>query len=340
MTVPEDYRLTKASAGKQKIKALSLLALGSADERFEAAVLLRSAAREEQRALAALAAPPAETRLGAAIERCGCFVDARAPSAAAVAWGDVLVEAEGLSDVAKDRATARLRPRFEALQREHRAAIQRSPTLSRARFQFFLVTDTKRARAELAVLRDRFPGELELWHLTYQIEFFAKRYAAAWEALTKARRLDAANQVLLASEIRLARHALDEGAAAHLDALWAQLRADRGQLDTMVFWSMALSCATVAGTSADAGALHRRALDAIELGLAARTDLLGRKALLRALRMLVVDLAAGRPPRVDALYRLGLGDLVVRAAPADRDDPLRILDAVQSRAVEELRVAG
>lgn len=338
MTAPEDYRLTKASAGKQKMKALSLLALGSADERFEAAVLLRSAAREEQRALAA---PPAETRLGAAIERCGCFVDARAPSAAAVAWGDVLVEAEGLSDVARDRATARLRPRFEALQREHRAAIQRSPTLSRARFQFFLVADTKRARAELATLRDRFPGELELWHLSYQLEFFARRYAAAWEALTKARRLDAANQVLLASEIRLVRHALsEEGAAAHLDALWAQLRADRGQLDTMVFWSMALSCATVAGTSADAASLHRRALDAIELGLAARTDLLGRKALLRALRMLVVDLAAGRPPRVDALYRLGLGDLVVRAAPADRDDPLRILDAEQSRAVEELRIAG
>jgi len=31
-----------------------------------------------------------------------------------------------------------------------------------ARFQFFLVADTKRARAELAVLLDRFPGELEL----------------------------------------------------------------------------------------------------------------------------------------------------------------------------------
>jgi len=146
--------------------------------------------------------------------------------------------------------------------------------------------------------------------------------------------------VLLASEIRLARHALGEDAASHLDALWAQLRSDRGRLDTMVFWSMALSCATVAATSVDAAPLRCRALDAIELGLAARTDLLGRKALLRALRMLVVDLAAGRPPRIDALYRLGLGDLVVRAAPADRDNPLRILDAEPSRAVEELRVAG
>lgn len=90
----EAYREIKQGGGKLKMKALVRLAQGRDDARFEAATLLREAARAEERALQLLESPAAEVRLGVAIERCACLVDALAPTAAAVAWGDVLLEGD------------------------------------------------------------------------------------------------------------------------------------------------------------------------------------------------------------------------------------------------------
>jgi len=61
-------------------------------------------------------------------------------------------------EIARRRASARASMRSRESTARPYSAHLRCP----ARFQFFLVADTKRARAELAVLLDRFPGELEL----------------------------------------------------------------------------------------------------------------------------------------------------------------------------------
>jgi hypothetical protein len=97
MTI-EAYRETKYGGGKLKMKALVRLAQVGKDAAFEAAALFREAARAEERALRLLESPSPEVRLGVAIERCACLVAARAPTAAAVAWGEVLIEGDSLPE--------------------------------------------------------------------------------------------------------------------------------------------------------------------------------------------------------------------------------------------------
>jgi len=320
------YQQVKSSAGKLKLKALSLLALGSDDERFEAAVLLREAARGEARALTARGAVDPEARLGVAIERCGLLVSAAAPTAAAVAWGEVLVASENLPAPIVARSRAPLSARFEALQKAHQTAVRKAPVLSAARFSWFNVANRQRARRELTTLLKQFPGEFELWYLRYQADLDERRFGEALRAIQCARRLEPGNPIAWGSELAVLPHALTvRDAEAQLASAWAQLRHDRSGLDVDVFWCFALASVTLADRTATPSAHYLQALEALDLARDARSDVLQEAPLLRGLRGVVADLAAGRRPSVETLYRVGLAGLVTRAPANERNDPLRLL---------------
>ena len=170
----EAYRETKHGGGKLKMRALVRLAQGGDDARFEAATLLREAARAEERALRLLESPAPRVRLGVAVERCACLVDALAPTAAAGAWGEVLIEGDGLADDVVRAERTKLDPQYEALQRAHQKALAGAPTLRAAGFFVPAVTDMARARREPARLLRLFPGEVKLWYTRYQAAFCAK----------------------------------------------------------------------------------------------------------------------------------------------------------------------
>jgi tetratricopeptide (TPR) repeat protein len=233
--ISEAYRQTKAGGGKLKLRALALLAEGGDEAAFEAATLLREAARAEERALRLLPIADPETRLGVAVECCGCLVDARAPRAAALAWGDVLRASEGLPDKTLRAHRAKLDPKVASLERDHERALAATPTLNAAHFLWPAVADKARAQKELDILLARFPGEVELWYTRYQASFFDKDYAAAWSALEKARALDPGKLFVLGAELLLAPRVLPVAAAeARLDAAYSMIRRAGVELDADV----------------------------------------------------------------------------------------------------------
>lgn len=331
------YRPIKSGGGKLKLRALAILAEGREDAPFEAATLLREAARAEDRALRLLTMPSAETRLGAAVERCGCLVDALAPTAAAVAWGDVLVEGDGLPEDVVRAYRAKLDPDYEALQQAHQKAITAAPLLSAACFLWPAVTDKARAHRELSRLLAQFPGEFELWYMRYQASALDKDDAAAWSALERARALEPDNQFALGAELLLVPRVLSApDAEARLDAAYSVLRRSGAALDADACLCFALASFEIAETSERRRLHHVRALEVAELGAAAGLDSTHAKADLRVVRALASDLLAGRTPTVDAFYRAGRGDLVARATAKDRKDPVRILTRGSNRAMEGL----
>jgi hypothetical protein len=339
--IGEAYRQTKSGGGKLKLRALALLAEGGVERRFEAATLYREAARSEAHALRMLAAPDATTRLGAAVERCGCFVRAMAPTAAAVAWGDVLVESEGVSPAEASALRERLDREFATQQRAHREAIVAAPTLHTAGFVWPAVANRARALRELKRLLTVFPGEVELWHLLHHARLSQGEVSVAWEALGRARALEPESLALLGSELLLAPRALDLGAAEErLDAAWGSLRRGSAELDADVCLCFALASLTLARRSARP-LLHLERTGAIvDLGVAAALDSTHAKERLRAVRALLGELRAGREPGVDALYRAGLGDLVTRSALGDGEDAVLILAGGNARQFEALRMVG
>jgi hypothetical protein len=320
------YQQLKSGAGRLKLKALALLALGGDDERFEAAALLREAARGEARALAALSTIDSESRLGVEVERCGLLVSAAAPTAAALAWGEVLGASEDLPPSTAARICAAVVPQFETLQRAHHGAVTRAPVLSAARFSWFNVTDRTRARRELNTLLKKFPGEFELWYLLHQADVQARRFEDALRAVQRARRLEPSNPVAWGSELSILPLALPEAdAREQLAAAWAELRRERTRVDVDVFWCFALASVTLAKRTTPTSPLYTQALEALDLARDARSDILREGPLLRGLRGVISELAAGRTPSVEMLYRVGLGGLVTRAPANERNDPLRLL---------------
>src|SRR5262249_42507272 len=138
------YRQIKSGGGKLKLRALALLAEGGAEAAFNAATLLREAARAEERALRLLSTPDAEERLGVAVERCGCLIDARAPTAAALAWGEVLVEGDALPEEVVRAYRSKLDHDYESLQQAHQKGIAESPVLRAAGFLWPAARDKSR----------------------------------------------------------------------------------------------------------------------------------------------------------------------------------------------------
>lgn len=129
-TVPEAYARTLGVSAQHKVRALSLLAEGGEEATRTAVTLLHEAWRAERRALRVLEAPSPETRLRAAVEACGCLVDARDPSLVLdLAWGEVLDASTAVSPAAAASIRRRLDPKVNALIREYSDAADRAPEL-------------------------------------------------------------------------------------------------------------------------------------------------------------------------------------------------------------------
>ncbi len=79
-----DQLLREASV--LKMRATRLRALGDVDEQWQSVVLLHHAAQKELAALAALKSPSEQDQMGARIEACGLFLDAKDPVRAAEQW--------------------------------------------------------------------------------------------------------------------------------------------------------------------------------------------------------------------------------------------------------------
>jgi hypothetical protein len=331
------YRQIKSGGGKLKLRALALLAEGGADAAFNAATLLREAARLEDRALRLLSTPDAEERLGVAVERCGCFVDARAPTAAAVAWGEVLVAGDALPEDVVRSYRSKLDRVYESLQRAHQRALAGAPILRAAGFLWPAARDKARAHRELEKLLVAFPGELELWYMRYQASFFDDDDPGAWAALQKARALEPDNAFAIGAELLLIPRVLSAPEAERrLDAAYSALRRVGADIEADTYLCFAVASLSMAERGEGARLHHERALEAAERGAETRLDLTRAKADLRIVRVIARDLLAGRTPTLDAFYRAGRGDLVARASADDRRNPLRILTRSFQRALEPL----
>ncbi|WP_437682021.1 hypothetical protein [Sorangium sp. So ce131] len=150
MIATERDRLRR-EASAMKMRAMRLRALGDVDDQWNALVLLRAAARKELAALAAQSAPSEQEEVGARVEACGLFLDARDPVRAAEQWAR-LPRWAFLSSPGAAMLDA-LRPVYKETIADFHAAwheVSRPPGLQ---------AEIRKIRA----LRDKYPGVAELW---------------------------------------------------------------------------------------------------------------------------------------------------------------------------------
>jgi len=339
--ISDAYGRTKSAGGKLKMRALAVRAEGGEDAAFAAAVLLREAARTEDRALRVLVAPSAEERLGVAVERCALFVEALAPTAAAVAWGDVLVQGDALPAEMAEAHRSKLEPQYHELQKAHHEALATAPTLSAVAVRVPAARDPARALREIDRLLAMFPGEFELWYLRYQSALFGGDDAAAWDALEKARELEPDNVFALGAEFVLVPRVLPLAEAERrLDAAYSLLRRPGVQVEPDTCLCFAIACFSIAERSGRPQFHYERVLEAAEAGAGAEVDRGDAKRDLRVARALAKDLLAGRKPTLDAFYRAGRGDQVAHATVEERKDPIRLLTGARDRARQRYPLAA
>jgi hypothetical protein len=203
------------------------------------------------------------------------------------------------------------------------------------------VANRVRARRELRQLLAAFPGEVELWHLLHQAYLSADKADRAWEALARARALEPENLTILGSELLLVPRVLElDAAEERLDAGWSLLRRSPAELDADVCLCFSFAALDLARRSTRPLLHYQRTSTIVDLGLAAPIDSTHAKDRLHAVRVLLADLLVGRRPGADALYRVGLGDLVTRTAVHDQDDAVLILTQSNHRLLEPLRLAS
>lgn len=312
--VSEVYTLLLVGSGKLKMRATARLAEGTADSVFEACVLLHEAARAERRAIAALASCPATTRLTAVVEECFCLVEGRDPVGAAGAWARVLRERREVDPGVASALLARLEPRYVKASREFQARLAGCTTLVKHLQADGGVASSARERAsELRevrrVLKD-FPGSAMFWWRAYRLLEADGDLTPAWDALSNARRLEPENSRYHAISLVLAAKALPRHEA---DEQLQRVRASLDSLGPDVCLMYAHAELELARKSRKQ-ARWQRARDAVERGLASAPSMWLSKNL-RATRLILDSLLAGREPSFDILYDVGLGEEVATASP-------------------------
>jgi hypothetical protein len=315
--VSDVHELHLASSGKLKLRAKARLAEGTPDAIFEACVLLHEAARTERRAIASLASCPATTRLGASIEECWCLVEGRDPPRAAEVWGQVLRDRQDVDDATAEAMLARLGPRYERTRAAFAKAVSASPTLlafsDASSAAMATVASRARARKELAVVLDAFPGTTTFWWLGYRLAEADGDKKGAWDALTRARILSPDNPRFEAASLLTAAWALPPAAAEeHLARVRGSL--DRAGAEACLMYAYAEISLARKPAVAERKARYRRAYDAVEAGLAQATSEELRRNL-KATQLLLGDLLAGREPTLEILYLAGLGELAATTEP-------------------------
>ncbi len=332
MTAPAEYVASLSTSGKLKMKAKALLALGEADERFEACVLLHEAARIERRAAVALPGSTAETRLRALVEECGCLVEGYDPMGAADAWSRIVREREHVDPATASAMLSRIEPRFTKAHVEFaKAATTFKPFLRADR----LVPESRQEQVAegevLARATERFPGVVVLWWATYRNAQARRQSKNAWNAITRAWRLRPESKKLEAFRLFVASWALTPQEA---DAV---LAAARNRVDSAgpqvclayAFAELRLAQRAPAG-DVEPSERWSRARAAARAGLAQAPEGMLWKYL-RAIDMLVTALLEGNAPTVELLYAAGLSDLAV-AAPPKADLVALLSDAILQAA--------
>lgn len=333
MNAPTEYLMSLSTSGKLKMKAKALLAAGSADERFEASVLLHEAARTERRAVEALTSSSPATRLAALVEECGCLLDGYDPVGAARAWAQIVSERKQVDAPTAAALLSRLEPRFA---KTHDAYAKAIAPLMGFITSTKIVPETKRdqvaAGEALARATERFPGVTGLWWATYRMAEARRDPKTAWEAITRARQLEPENKTFEAFRLFAASWALTPTKA---DAELARVSSRLDTLGSRACLMYALAelrlARRIRGTRhADASERWCRARTAARTGLAQAPE--GKeRSHLRAVELLATSLIEGETPTVELLYLAGLSD-VAMAAPRHVDMVELISDTVRQAA--------
>lgn len=330
--IPDAYRHARAESGKLKLRATALLAEGGSDERFEAACLLHHAARAEARALRILDAPLPSVRVTSAIERCACLVEGFDPPGAALAWGEVLDALRWAPDTAAAAARDPIDVKRRVQARAWSRAIAASPAYARAVSGAVWIPTMRDPRErllpELKALLERFPGVAELWLVLAANEEAEGDFAAAWLSVEQARRLDPEGPQAWAMSLSIAAQALGQ---ADADAQLVQVHAAVESAP----WDVCLMAAAVELLMARRWGGERdrweRALRATVEGESRRDAPRLFRKYFRALHLLLAERLAGRKPTEEILYRAGLGDRMVGAAPT----PRRTIEDVLIRQIQQ-----
>lgn len=320
------YKLALAGTGRLKMRALALLAEGTGESKFEAAVLLHEVARAEQRAIRALEGASNEVRLASAVERCWCLLEGLDPYGAGNAYGEVLAASNGVPLARATAFRARLEPKFKKVHADYANALSRSPTFrqaSRGRTSS-AITPTE---AEVEALLRLFPGMPWLW---FQRSLIARRPADAWRFVRAAAKLDPDDNAYLAGSLRIASRALSKAELVDfLDATHDTVRSPDASADACLYYAFAQveRAQNEVGKGRDASL--RRAQDACLDGESRapsrRSAEVGLRRTLLALRLAVTEELAGRRPDESVLYQAGLGQLVVKASPRKQADVIGLL---------------
>jgi hypothetical protein len=306
------YRLALDGTGRHKMRALSLLAEGTRESRFEAAALLHDVARAEQRAVRALEQLSHEVRLAASVERCWSLIEGLDPPAAANAYGEVLRASEALSDEQSDAMRARLDPKFAKVQKAYANALVRAPTLQHLGAQRSLghVKDK-----ELEALLEEFPGVAKLW---FARGLAAKNAKDAWRSIRRAARLEPEDDRFRAGSLQLVGQVLSgDELREFLDAAYESLSTSRA--DVCLFYALAeIEYAQGNGGNkvarrASLSRAREASLEGESRSASVANVETGLRPALHAVRILADTILAGRKPEVAVLYEAGLGELVVTA---------------------------
>jgi tetratricopeptide (TPR) repeat protein len=317
LVIHDAYGFNLATSGKLKLRAKGLLAGGRPDEVFEACVLLHEAARIQQRAVSALPSCPAATRLASALEECWCFVEGFDPPLAAVAWGRVLSEQEVVDRPTAEAMRSRLEPKYEASKRAYGLALKSSPNALRMLQTRSIVGGTTAERARLqrevdAFLR-RFPGAIPWQWFAYRLAEASGDKGRAWDALTRARRLDPDNRTFKAMSLLLAARTFPpDSAEEHLAHVRSSL--EREGEEVCIMYALAELALARKGPQDTRASRWRRALDAAHAGLS-QVSAPHWHAHLKAIQMMAEELLSGREPTLEILYRAGLSEVAAAAKP-------------------------
>ncbi|MFL5354668.1 hypothetical protein [Archangium sp.] len=325
----DPYTLSLAEGSRLKLRGAALFAEGGADAGYEAAVLFHEAARAETRALAALPSPSAETRLRSAIERCGCLIDGKDPSAVLeVAWPEVLELSDEVAPSLARALRARVDARVEQFVREYREAAGAAPDfLARLRSPG---TFSVRAARQLDRVLRRFPGDPRLWTMKALNAVVDGDDPLALECARRARRLllneehpERIEGMAPGIEIIVSAKALAlPEARAAFDASHARVRSGPAEAD-LCLAVVAAGLHLVERARRGTQQLWERIAEVASVGASlpeARTRLY--LPLFRAARMIAMEELADRTPGLEILYRVGLGTAV---SLSESKDPIAIL---------------
>jgi hypothetical protein len=341
--IPEAYRRKKSESGELKLRAKAMLARGTPESRFEAAILLHEAASLERRVLALLDAPSPETRLRSAIEQCGCLVDGLDPTLSAIAWGTVLEASLRVPGEVATALRARIDVAYRAAEQLQAEVVAASPTLLAVDFQVASAIGPAKARAGKEIERwlRHFPGDATIWYLRGKKAMVDDKLGVAWDAIHRAHALRPESSFYGGQLLLLVPWAKPQTEAeASLDGAFASIQA--GTAD-------AYECLCFAVASLQASRRSRRPREhwtrALSAALAGPTRAPSALSVPRigsyftAVRLVLDELFAERPPGRDALYRAGLGDLAAHVLAAEPRDTVDLLARGVSRAAPPLATA-